>query len=122
MTQPNDTHNRYAEQYAAQPDAGTGWLRELRQAGFDSFSRLGFPTARRGNEAWKYTNVAPIARAELSAPAANGAMADPDAARGSTVWSDDWNTLVFVNGRYSAELSSVHDADGLSVTNLPRTR
>ena len=116
MTQSLDTYNRYAEQYAAQPSAGPGWLRDLRQKGMDSFARLGFPTARRGNEAWKYTNVAPIARTEFSVPARNGA--DAEAARDFTPWSDDWNTLVFVNGRYDAELSTVHDADGLTVANL----
>ena len=120
MIQSLDTYDRYAQQYTAQPSAGAGWLRDLRQTGFDNFSRLGFPTARRGNEAWKYTNVAPIARAEFRPPTRNGAATDTDAMRDSTVWSDDWNTLVFVNGRFDADLSSLHDREGVTVANLPR--
>ena len=118
MTQSLTTYDNYANQYAAQPSDGPGWLRGLRQTGFDNFSRLGFPTARRGNEAWKYTNVAPIARTEFSAPAPNGTLA-AESARESAPWQDDWNTLVFVNGRYDAEQSTVHDADGVTVSNLP---
>ena len=119
MTQSLTTYENYANQYAAQPADGPSWLRDLRQTGFDNFLRLGFPTARRGNEAWKYTNVAPIARAEFSVPNRNGATVDADAALAASVRSDDWNALVFINGRYDAELSSVHDADGLTVANLP---
>ena len=62
MTQALTEYDRYAEQYANFAGSGPEWLRGLRRKGFDNFSRLGFPTARRGNEAWKYTNVAPVAR------------------------------------------------------------
>ncbi|MFQ5861273.1 MAG: hypothetical protein ACE5IG_06980, partial [Dehalococcoidia bacterium] len=33
------------------------WARELRKAAVSRFHDLGFPTARRGNEEWKYTDV-----------------------------------------------------------------
>jgi len=46
------------------------WLQEIRDAAFQRFSELGFPTTR--NEEWRFTNVAPIARTNfrnvLSAP------------------------------------------------------
>ena len=44
------------------------WLKRLREQGFKSFSDLGLPTARRGNEKWKYTNVRPIATTIFSFP------------------------------------------------------
>ena len=47
---------------------GSEWLAELRAAGWARFRELGFPTARRGNERWKYTAVAPIARVRFASP------------------------------------------------------
>ncbi|MDE2765196.1 MAG: SufD family Fe-S cluster assembly protein, partial [Chloroflexota bacterium] len=40
----------------------------LRERGAERFGALGFPTARRGNEYWKYTDVAPIARGAFTLP------------------------------------------------------
>ena len=118
MTQTLTKYDRYADQYANIASFGPTWLRNLRQKGFDNFSRLGFPTARRGNEAWKYTNVAPVARAEFSTPSASEAP-DSGTLRQALPWQDDWNTLVFVNGRFSPELSSIHDARSVTVASQP---
>ncbi|MED5406027.1 MAG: hypothetical protein VX484_08630, partial [Chloroflexota bacterium] len=45
--------------------AGPPWLRDLRDSGWSRFNKTGFPTARRGNERWKYTNVGPIAKTDF---------------------------------------------------------
>ena len=61
-------HQRYYDDYMAlrqQAPGGPAWLKELRDRAWARFDEMGFPTARRGNERWKYTNVAPIARAEF---------------------------------------------------------
>ena len=48
------------------PGAGApNWLQDLRDTGWSRFNETGFPTARRGNERWKYTNVGPIARTDF---------------------------------------------------------
>ena len=117
MTQKLDTYSRYADQYAGLPSAGPAWLNTLRQKGFDNFARLGFPTARRGNEAWKYTNVARVARAELSLPDPAPALS-AESVRSVVPWVDDWNTLVFVNGKFNSDLSHVHEPDGVKVSSL----
>ena len=80
------------------------WLNDLRAAAWQRFDARGFPTARRGNEPWKYTNVAPIARAEFAAPALNpeqsaAASLTADLARQFGGFSDSWHNLVFVDGR-----------------------
>lgn len=59
----------FTEQRPAAP-----WLQQLREAGFRRFSELGFPTTH--NEEWRFTNVAPIARARFDPPNANWEM-DP---------------------------------------------
>ena len=46
-------------------DAGAPWLQWLRDAGFARFAELGFPTTH--DEEWRFTNVAPIARAQVRA-------------------------------------------------------
>ena len=117
MTQTLTIYDRYAEQYSAISASGPDWLRNLRQKGFDNFARLGFPTARRGNEAWKYTNVAPVARSELSAPSSIPAP-PAESVQSAVPWADDWNSLVFVNGRHFPALSSVKEGEGVAITNL----
>ena len=70
MTTRTITNHRYHEDHLALAAASTGpaWLADLRAAGWERFESLGFPTARRGNERWKYTAVAPIARVGFAYP------------------------------------------------------
>ena len=92
------------------------WARSMRLSAITRFETLGFPTTK--NEDWHFTSVAPIAEREfdLLAPPKHGVKAAQLApfAFGAT----DWHTLVFVNGRYDAGLSS---ASGLpeGVTLVP---
>jgi Fe-S cluster assembly protein SufD len=116
------------EQYAADFETleetasanGSTWLRDVRKDGLAAFERLGFPTERRGNERWKYTNVAPIARATFAYPFDADADAVTKAALKEQVpWSDDWARLVFVDGRFSESLSTPRDvAGGLRLKSL----
>ncbi len=100
-TSAADTYPHYAAAYAAQPANGPDALVKLRQRGWDAFSKLGLPTARRGNEPWKYTNVAPIAREAFAHPdalAVAEAGIDLAAIQTSAPWHADWRTLAFVDG------------------------
>ena len=96
------------------------WLRDLRDNAWSKFSDTGFPTARRGNERWKYTNVGPIAKIDFSLAgqpiSANGSKAlVPDYKVAGTAVFD----LVYVDGHYSAEMSSPStSSDGVTVANL----
>jgi Fe-S cluster assembly protein SufD len=81
------------------------WLARLRREGLERFEAQSLPTVR--DEAWKYTSLAPLSRATLSAP-------DPD--RAASVTKKDLEphllhlhggiTLVFVDGRFAPGLSS----------------
>ena len=105
MTQALAKHERYQSQFKGIVDESSPeWLDGLRRQGMKDFSSLGFPTARRGNENWKYTNINAIANTEFDiAPASDVTLED---LKQSAPWDDEWTTLVFVNGRYSADLSS----------------
>ena len=70
MTTRTISNHRYHEDHLALAAASDGpaWLADLRAAGWQRFTELGFPTARRGNERWKYTAVAPISRVGFAYP------------------------------------------------------
>jgi Fe-S cluster assembly protein SufD len=97
------------------------WFRDLGDRAWSSFTQLGFPTARRGNEKWKYTNVSPIARAAFSY---SGDL-EPDGAitaaglKRIAFWNNRWVSLVFVDGKFSKTLSSAPGTAGdVRVTSL----
>ena len=112
MTTTLTRFEQYAADYAAlnakdQPDC----VRELREAAWRRFQESGLPTARRGNEKWKYTNVGPIASASFRyGGGADDAAAATERARAqlrdTAILPDGWTNLVFVDGRFSEELSS----------------
>jgi Fe-S cluster assembly protein SufD len=109
MTQTLIKYDRYLTDFDAFEDelvsSSPVWVRDLRRRGLSRFEELGFPTARRGNEKWKYTNVAPIANAVFGYPLD---VSDVDAAEVRRVapWHDGWINLVFVDGHYSEALST----------------
>jgi Fe-S cluster assembly protein SufD len=79
-----------------------GWLKSLRQEGFARFSETGFPTTH--DEDWRFTNISPIAQTPFDvAPRTR-----IDASEVEKLGLGGFQCLlVFVNGRYSAELSRV---------------
>jgi Fe-S cluster assembly protein SufD len=98
----------------------------VRQKALSHFQNLGFPTARRGNEEWKYTNVAPIANAtfehslDVGAPRQVGAALLHNAdLRQIAPWNDSWTNMVFVDGHHAESLSAMpSESDGTHVMNL----
>ena len=90
-------------------------LRSLRRQAADRFERLDFPTT--GDEAWRYTNAAPIVATRFQ-PALRGR---PVAVGPEQIepFAYDAIQLVFVNGRYAPELSSLeHLPDGARAGSL----
>ena len=120
MTQTLTRHEQYQSDFhsldgGAQPQ----WLRDIRTAAWQRFLAVGLPTARRGNEPYKYTNVAPIANAGFSlAEAADGSVKAADITQFAP-WQADWHQLVFIDGIYSEALSTApSDDDDVVVTSL----
>jgi Fe-S cluster assembly protein SufD len=77
----------------------------LRRSAFDRFVALGFPTTR--NEDWHYTSPAAIADHDFALLTAKSGDVHLDALAPFTFGARDWHTLVFVNGRFTPELSDV---------------
>jgi Fe-S cluster assembly protein SufD len=83
-----------------------GWLKNLRGRAFERFESNGFPTT--GEEDWKYTNVAPLARREFRLASSRGEMRlEADAVEPFLYEEARRSRLVFVNGVYKRELSSL---------------
>ncbi|HXT13100.1 MAG TPA: Fe-S cluster assembly protein SufD [Candidatus Angelobacter sp.] len=94
------------------------WLFPLRKAGIACFAEQGFPTLK--DEDWRFTNVAPIAKLPFK-PMPSGALNQAAAPIVSdAVFSKlSGNRLVFVNGHFDSQLSSVGKLPaGAKVSNL----
>ncbi len=94
------------------------WIHQTRRSAIARFSDLGFPTMR--EESWKYTNVSPIAETPFKS-------VFDSASQGLSLQKiepflfgqNNWQRLVFVNGIYSKEFSSVAvSKNGLKIGNL----
>lgn len=118
MTQTLTRYQQYETAYKGFDEKYTQpeWLRTFRQNGWSRFQELGLPTARRGNEPWKYTNVAPVADASLVL-AHMPARISLDQVKAVAPWDDGWTNMVFVDGVYVSDLSS-GSSSGVAVTSL----
>jgi Fe-S cluster assembly protein SufD len=80
------------------------WLSEVRRRALERFRMLGYPTTR--NEDWHFTSVAPIAETEFHVTEAPGGEVRVGDLEPFQFAQKAWPTLVFVNGRFSEELST----------------
>ena len=118
LTSKLNTYDRYAEQYDRLPSMGPEWLSALRRRGMDSFTTAGFPTSRKDNEKWKYTNLGALANATFGYVERPGTV---DAGLLATLApsSSDWVQLVFVDGHFVPEHSTNgYAGDGVVVGRL----
>ena len=100
------------EAYASRVEASRGrsiepaWLTARRTAAAQQLLAEGFPTTR--DEEFRFTNVGPISARAYPAADLPPARASLDALRAqATVPGLDAHEIVFVNGRYAPELSSI---------------
>jgi Fe-S cluster assembly protein SufD len=93
------------------------WLSAARQLALDRFTQTGLPTTK--DEDWRFTNVSPVS--ELSFQPA-------DRWKEGAITSETFpqlalsrfanRRLVFVDGHYARELSSVAEHEGVTITSL----
>ena len=122
MTQTLARYEQYTTDFHSLDGAGQpSWLREIRAAAWESFLNVGLPTARRGNEPYKYTNVAPIADAELALALNGSGELSADELSGIAPLQDGCPRLVFVDGSYSETLSSLPTLEGVNISTLADT-
>lgn len=94
----------YERTHAGLPGADS-WLSRRRETALKAFSEAGLPHRRL--EEWKYTDLRHVLEkaAFTPAPAHEGAVILPDSRSAAAFAAIDKYTIVFVNGRYRADLS-----------------
>ncbi|HYH87145.1 MAG TPA: Fe-S cluster assembly protein SufD [Pyrinomonadaceae bacterium] len=88
------------------PEGEPSWLARVREGAFERFEELGFPTT--DEEDWKYTNVSALARGTFR-PAIEEANVSLEAGAVEPFVYEEArrSCLVFVNGAFRADLSSL---------------
>ncbi len=108
-TQPKKDTDSYLSSFAQLQKGLEGkqppWLQQIRQAAISRFSDLGFPTSRQ--EEWKYTEVAPIQRTAFRPADCELNGLTTERLTELTFGNLQCPRLVFLNGHYSAQLSSL---------------
>jgi len=123
MIEVAEKRTPYAEDFSRSEKTLQGhslpWLKDLRRSAINRFMELGLPTDR--HEEWRFTNVKPIAQTIFQEPGMR--------------WPNNFNvgsfkdltfkgleslSLVFVNGRYAPEFSSIPTTlpDGVRIASL----
>jgi Fe-S cluster assembly protein SufD len=108
MSQAVKEKSIYADafrEFVSTREGEPSWAGRLREGAFERFEKLGFPTT--DEEDWKYTNVAPIARKAFMPAAPAKAVLESDAVERFVSAEARRSRLVFVNGAYSPEHSSL---------------
>jgi Fe-S cluster assembly protein SufD len=93
-------------------------IHAIRKAAIGRFAELGFPTTK--NEEWRFTNIAPIAKTQFKPAALRPEdIVTRKAIEKFTFGGMKCSRLVFLNGHYATELSSVPTLPkGVIVSNL----
>src|SRR3954466_13316991 len=111
------THSNYLESLlqgsASVTDPGANWLRELRMRAVERANEMSVPTTR--DEDWRFTDLTSLYRSSFrpisSAPVLQASgLSDlfiPEA----------HSRLVFVDGVYAPDLSSVAEQQGVTIAN-----
>jgi Fe-S cluster assembly protein SufD len=104
-------HERFRRELPAGEPAA---LQALRRSAIERFATLGFPTLQQ--EAWRLTNVAPIARGTFVRPTESAVL---DAEKIAPLTFETAARLTFVDGRLAPSLSQITSLpDGVIVTSL----
>lgn len=120
QTQPDAASReaaRFAEIQAALPGADLTWLAQLRTGAMEHFAAEGFPNPR--IEDWKFTNLSKLAATGFTEPATGTPPPPMAALTPLAIPGVAARHMVFVNGRYRAELSdNGPEALPITVTSL----
>jgi Fe-S cluster assembly protein SufD len=108
VRQENSYRSAFRSLLDAEQDSRLSWLTRLRENAMARFEELGFPSVK--DEEWKYTNVAPIARAEFVPSLESASKASKSTAQelaNLAAPEAAGSQLVFVNGKLRDDLSSL---------------
>lgn len=106
QSRTSEAKERYLALYQSQPHRSPAWLQRRRDEAMANFERLGFPTTR--HEEWKYTDITPVANLITTPIFDSNFNATAPAGIETFLLGDvECSQLVFINGKYSPEYSSI---------------
>ena len=85
------------------------WLDTVHKTGMTQFAEVGFPTLE--DEDWRFTNVNPITRLPFKLDSIPAKL-NASAVTSQSFSSIKASRLVFIDGKFSTELSSIPAAEG----------
>jgi len=113
-TQAPEKYLEIFDQFGSRTAVQPRWLQSLRQDAFARFSETGFPTTH--DEDWRFTNVAAVSNTPFEMAGLETVSTEQLAPFGASEFSC---CLVFVNGLFSEELSTLAPLPkGVTVGNL----
>ncbi|MCC6240626.1 MAG: Fe-S cluster assembly protein SufD [Phycisphaerales bacterium] len=93
------------------------WIKQIRRKGMDHFNKVGFPSGR--EEAWRHINLTPLRNTAFTLATGEVTPASRAVLSKSSFGKKALVELVFVNGLYAAELSSLTRLpQGVQVMNI----
>ena len=93
-------------------------LARTRRKAIERFNKLGFPTLK--NEEWRFTNLAPLTKVPFHLAGDDGDLPSRSALSSVPLAEEASCRLVFVNGRYSPEMSRPKQLAGGVIGNLSK--
>ncbi len=110
-----ETYDRLVSDKLFQDQSDT--TSKVRSTGLKDFLNLGFPTKRKGNEEWKYTDIRPLVKEKFGSPYEIKRILKPEensrikeAIQSVLVGKENSNTsLIFVDGIYQPALSNISE-------------
>ncbi len=113
------THTNYLEcllkSWSTKPTESLSWLSQLRARAIDRVSTQRLPTKR--DEEWRFTDISSLADLPYQPSQPDSNLQVQDIAH--LCVKEVKNRLVFVDGHYSSQLSTIIDSAALVIGNLP---
>jgi Fe-S cluster assembly protein SufD len=98
---------KFSELQSANPD---DLISNIREKGFENFNRAGLPTFK--NEEWRYTKISTLFTKEYALPIQKtSAITEANIEGVRLPGSESANELVFVNGKFAKELSTLRSPE-----------
>src|SRR5687768_15047444 len=105
-----NTIENIKEQYRqTQATNGTSLLTPVEQKAFETFNQLGIPTVR--NEEWKYTRIGGLFNKDFNLAVSADALDQKDLETFFLPGHEEANVLIFINGIYSKNLSTIRSTE-----------
>jgi len=86
------------------------WLKDIRAKAFQNLSKNGFPTKRKGNEKWKYTNISKLSKTSFSLQTIEDQnILKKDDFTNLVISNESWINIIFINGKLQTNLSGIEN-------------